>query len=265
MRRRRKNELQKKAEAERKRTLESVVGVMSGLETRLKSVERFMQDVRDSADKTFVEIQRVAKTEDKVVRLAETLSAGNFSTEVAEAKKAMVEAAGVLGDAARRVERKEGDESEESGAQSLAQVVRRRKPRGPKGILEVPEETGRSQVTREQVIKCLNPKKGEVKIRGLRRQGKEFVIEVHGGEDLQKLRSNVALGQVGVKVDGVAKLKWLRALIHDEDRGIEKEGLLEAVLVRNKDLLGMADEILGSLESPCGDPGSDHDGGTCPS
>lgn len=91
------------------------------------------------------------------------------------------------------------------------------------------------------MVKCLDPKKGDVRVRGLRKQGKDFVIELQGDEDLERLRHNTALGEIGVKVGGAARLKWPRVIVHDVARDIERDDLLEAVLLRNRDMMGVTD------------------------
>lgn len=237
-------------EGRRRKKMESIMGSVEGLERRLVAVERFFEEVRSNMDRTYEEVQQVGKrvkddlrgiveverrTEGTVSKLAESLDVERINIGVAEAKKTMEEVVGVMG-AVRRLDKMEVDEDVES----FAQVTRRRRKKGPSVVLEGPGGEGR-EITREQVVKCLDPKKGEVRVRGLRRMGKDFVIEVHGEDDVERLRGNVALGEIGVKVDGAPKLRWPRIYVHDVDREIEREELVEAVMRRNGLHLGLTD------------------------
>ena len=94
---------------------------------------------------------------------------------------------------------------------------RGRRSGGPRVVIEFPKEGERKK--RSDLIECLDKKGGEVRVKSIRRQGKNMVVEVHSEEDIGKLRESEKIKAAGFKVDGKPKLRKPRILI----RGVEKD------------------------------------------
>lgn len=219
--------------------------VISGYGSKMAALERQMAELKEVLEREGgagpKSVGKMAAEATKLVQKAERLVQGvdkkveeiklkGASVNVEGVEKKMEELTRVVVErVAERVP--EAMEVEEVG--SWATVAKRRsgRRRGPQVVVEAPKEK-----RREDLVKCLNPKQGEVRVRGMRRQGKDYVLEVEAEEDIERLRVNEALKEEGFKVDGVPKLMRPRVAIFGVDKDISREELLGAVEVRNKEL-----------------------------
>lgn len=117
-------------------------------------------------------------------------------------------------------ERMEVDGDDRSG---WSEVVKRgKKERGPMVVIERTEKVGVKEA-REELVKCLDPTDGDIRIRSIRKQGRSFVVEVHDDADLGKLRELKMIGEVSFKVDGEPNLLSPRIVVHDVDGEMKEE------------------------------------------
>lgn len=83
--------------------------------------------------------------------------------------------------ALEEIEKKKGDGAlQASGADKWSKVVGRRK-RGPRVVID---DQGANENVREELLKCLYLKAGQVSVRNIRRQAKNFLVEIHSDKDL---------------------------------------------------------------------------------
>ncbi|KAG8232533.1 hypothetical protein J437_LFUL012164 [Ladona fulva] len=117
-------------------------------------------------------------------------------------------------------------------------------------VIEVPKEIQSSEA-RKKLESCLDPKLGNVRIRAIRKQGKNFVVEMHDEDDVTNLRLLRKFDEVGFTVDGEPNLNDPRIIIYDIDSGINEEELVIAVMLRNGYLKeGFSDEDFKKMFKP---------------
>jgi hypothetical protein len=167
----------------------------------------------------------------------------------------------------------------EGGAKVVEQVVEARKEIASKGAGEVDGEVGgswaevarrprRKKAERTMVVVqppsegdrghlrkvlggLLDRKSGEVRVKGLRSQGRNFVLEVHDRSDVDKLKS-LGLEGKGFKVNGEPRLRDPKVIIFGVDREIEEGDLRESLMARNRDLFeGVTAEEAKAELRPC--------------
>lgn len=85
-------------------------------------------------------------------------------------------------------------------------------------------------------MKCLDPKEGEVRIRNIRRQGKNFVLEVDSEKDLAELKKNEKIKEAGFKVNGEPNLRDPCLIVRGVDREMEEKDIAGAIWCRNREL-----------------------------
>lgn len=128
------------------------------------------------------------------------------------------------------VEQMEVDSDERIG---WSEVVKRgKKKRGPLVVIERTEKVGVREA-REELVRCLDPTDGDIRVRSIRRQGRNFVLEVHDEDDLGRLREIKRFEEVGFKVDGEPNLSSPRVVVHDVDGEMKEEEVAKSVWRKN--------------------------------
>lgn len=110
--------------------------------------------------------------------------------------------------------------SEDRAEEKWSEVVGRRK-RGPRVI--VVKEKGGNENVRQELVKCLDPKEGEVRVRNIRRQGRNFVVEVHSEKDLLELEKSVKVREAGFEANGESNLRDPCVMIQGVGRKMEEK------------------------------------------
>lgn len=108
-------------------------------------------------------------------------------------------------------------------------------------VVHPPKEGERNKL-RETLGDLLNKKSGEVRVKGIRRQGRDFVVEVHDTTDVDRLKT-LGLEGKGFIVNGEPRLRDPRVMIFDVDREIKEGEIVESIKSRNRDIFeGLKDE-----------------------
>jgi hypothetical protein len=123
-----------------------------------------------------------------------------------------------------------------------AEVTKRtKKKRGAMVVVQTPKGVERGK-SREVLGNCLNTKSGEIRVKAIRNQGKDFVMEVHDNSDIDKLRA-LGLEEKGFVVDGEPRLNDPKIIIYEVDQDIEQGDILEAIRIRNRELFEDITEV----------------------
>lgn len=194
----------------------------------LGRIHEKIERVRDEGKQKEV-IQEVSNRVVKVVRVVGEInrmdpgSNVNVMREVwrEEVPKALVGVRSRVGDDTRLT----------GGTEKWSEVVGRRK-RGPRVVIEV-KEMGEKENVREELIKCLDPMVGEVRVRNIRRQG-NFVVEVHSSEDLEKLWKSEGVRKAGCEENGEPRMRD-PCVIRGVDRDLEERDVKQSIWRRNKE------------------------------
>lgn len=126
-------------------------------------------------------------------------------------------------------------------------VVGRRKmnrirKRGPQVVVEPPEKVDYEEA-RSELLNCLDPKESSLRVKGIRKYGERFIIEVHDEEDMQSLRRNPGLAKSGFRLDGEPDMRRPRLIVYDVERDMGEEDIIKAVRNKNRELMeGLTEE-----------------------
>ncbi|XP_073999783.1 uncharacterized protein [Rhodnius prolixus] len=213
----------------------SVEGHIKGTEERVEDVRSVLLQCREEGKIDVaaggVEVNQLVKGMDEVRKKVDEL---------------VVEGVRVRG--GDQVEAMDVEGSEKMG---WSEVVKKgKKKRGPMVVIESSEKVGRREA-REELIKCLDPKEGEIRVKSFRRQGRDFVLEVHDEGDLVKLRGLPKIEEAGFRVDGEPNLLSPRVVIHDIDSELTEGDIVRSVWKKNGRLLGeVQEEDFGKVFKP---------------
>ncbi|KAG8226756.1 hypothetical protein J437_LFUL004407 [Ladona fulva] len=209
----------------------------------VEKVNKLMNEIAEKSDMTNLDMEGIKETLQAELKVArgEIKEVGKIlrdETGNSEIIKDLREEGKKIFQEVRSI--KETEKMETDGTWS--EVVKGRRRRGPQVVIEVPKEIQSSEA-RKMLESCLDPKLGNVRIRAIRKQGKNFVVEMHDEDDVTNLKLLRKFDEVGFTVDGEPNLNDPRIIIYDIDSGINEEGLVIAVMLRNGYLKeGISDE-----------------------
>lgn len=215
---------------------------LGALEGRQEIINRFLEDVKGNMQLMYEGVQTVQHV----------VKEGGGRVGVEELKEVMERERSKLLEEVRSVRKEEGMEVEDGGEAGglWSEVVKKGVKRNTKGnmvVIEVPKGKGGKEA-REELIRCLDPKAGEGRVKGIRRQGKDFVVEVHDTCDVEKLRGEERLSAAGFRVDGEPRLDDPRVIIYKDTNEVE---LVEMLWKRNRALfVGIGEDEVGKCCKP---------------